>query len=69
MIDETDFCEFCDGIIEPRLIEHTFKRNGRNFAFKDVKALVCRKCGEIYIDGEAMRKIEAQIKEKVFASV
>jgi YgiT-type zinc finger domain-containing protein len=69
MINETDFCESCDGITEPRLVEYTFKRDGRNFTFTDVKAQVCRKCGEIYIDGEAMRKIEAQIKDEVFALV
>jgi YgiT-type zinc finger domain-containing protein len=69
MVEKSDYCELCDGTTELRLVEYTFKRDGRKFTFTDVKAQVCRKCGEIYIDGEAMRKIEAQIKEKVFASV
>jgi YgiT-type zinc finger domain-containing protein len=69
MIEEPDFCEFCDGITKPELVTHTFERNGQKFTFADIKAQVCQKCGEIYIDGESMRKIEMQIKEKVLASV
>ncbi len=58
MINETDFCEFCDGTTDPCLVKYTFKRDGRKFAFKDLEAQVCRKRGEVYIDGEAMRKVE-----------
>jgi YgiT-type zinc finger domain-containing protein len=69
MIEESDFCEFCDGITKPGLVTHTFERNGQKFTFADIKAQVCQKCGEVYIDGAAMPQIERKITEKVFASV
>lgn len=69
MIEKTDYCEFCDGKTEPELITHTFVREGRKFTFDNIKAQVCQKCGETYLDGEAMREIENEIRENIFASV
>ncbi len=48
---------------------HTFVREGRKFTFDNIKAQVCQKCGETYLDGEALREIENEIRENIFASV
>lgn len=69
MIEEEDFCEFCDGKTKPELVTHTFKREGQKFTFESIKAQVCQKCGESYLDGKAMREIEKEIREKKFAAV
>ncbi len=69
MIEKQDFCEFCDGKTKPELATHTFKREGQKFTFENIKAQVCQKCGESYLDGKAMREIEKEIREKFFASV
>jgi YgiT-type zinc finger domain-containing protein len=61
MIEKDDYCEFCDGIAKPRLVTRTFKRHGQKFEYKNIQALVCDKCGEAYLDGETVIKIEKEI--------
>jgi YgiT-type zinc finger domain-containing protein len=69
MIEKQDFREFCDDKTKPELVTHTFKREGQKFTFENIKAQVCQKCGESYLDGKAVCEIEKEIREKFFASV
>ncbi len=68
MINKEDYCEFCDGIAKPTLVTRTFERHGQKFEYKNIPALVCNKCGEAYLDGETVIKIEREIAEEVFAT-
>jgi YgiT-type zinc finger domain-containing protein len=68
MINKEDYCEFCDGIAKPTLVTRTFERHGQKFEYKYIPALVCNKCGEAYLDGETVIKIEREIAEEVFAT-
>jgi YgiT-type zinc finger domain-containing protein len=63
MIEKDDYCEFCDGMARLALVSHTFERHGQRFEYKDIPALKCDKCGEVYFDGVALLKIEKEIAE------
>jgi YgiT-type zinc finger domain-containing protein len=65
MNKKDDYCESCDGMTKAGLVEHTFKRHGQQFHYKKIPAHVCRKCGEIYLDGESIREIERDINRRV----
>ena len=68
MLEITDYCEFCDGLTKPGLVTHTFKREGRKFTFENIKAQICQKCGETYLDGKAVDDIENRIEKEVYAA-
>jgi YgiT-type zinc finger domain-containing protein len=69
MIEKEDYCEFCNGIAKPTLVKRTFERHGQKFEYKNIPALVCEKCGEAYLDGATVVKIEKEIAGKVFVSI
>ncbi len=58
-------CEFCDGTTETKYVSYIFKRYGQKFTYENIKAEVCEKCGERYLDGRSVLEIEADIERKV----
>lgn len=62
-------CESCDGETETKFVSYTFKRYGQEFTYPNIKAEVCKKCGEIYLDGSSVLEIEEDIKRKMMPKV
>ena len=61
-------CGICNGEAEIRYVSYIFKRNGQKFPYHNIKATVClnKNCGESFLDGPTVTKIEREIREKVF---
>ncbi len=59
-------CAICDGETENKLVSVTFKRYGQKFVYQNIKARVCRNCGEEFLDGPTITNIEREIRERVF---
>ncbi len=59
-------CAICDGETENKLVSVTFERYGQKFAYQNIKARVCRNCGEEFLDGPTITNIEREIRERVF---
>ncbi|MGI8640259.1 MAG: YgiT-type zinc finger protein [Pyrinomonadaceae bacterium] len=59
-------CPICDGQLIDKEISKTFKRYGQKFTYRNIKAEVCQKCGERFLDGPTVINIEHEIKERVF---
>ncbi len=59
-------CAICNGETENKLVSVTFERFGQKFIYDNIKAEVCKNCGEEFLDGPTVTKIEREIREKVF---
>jgi len=59
-------CVICEGETENKLVSVTFKRYGQEFVYHDIKARVCKSCGEEFLDGPTITSIEREIRESVF---
>lgn len=59
-------CVICGGETEIRFVSCNFKRFGQEFTYDNIKADVCQKCGERFLDGPTITKIEREIRERVF---
>jgi len=55
---DNDRCEFCDGIVESRIIRAEFCFKGRTIYIDNVPAWVCGKCGEQYFDAPVYKRME-----------
>jgi YgiT-type zinc finger domain-containing protein len=53
-----DPCEFCDGQVEPRLIQARFHFKGHTIYVERVPAWVCTKCREQYFDAPVYKRLE-----------
>jgi YgiT-type zinc finger domain-containing protein len=53
-----DRCEFCDGIVEARVIQARFHFKGKTIYVDRVPAWVCVKCGEQYFDAPVYKRLE-----------
>lgn len=69
MIEKEDYCEFCDGMTEPRRIDFIYQRLGLSYEIKDIGALVCNKCDEKYIFGNELEEVERKIKNGEFQPI
>jgi YgiT-type zinc finger domain-containing protein len=58
-------CPTCGGELVDRLVSYTFKRFGQEFTYHNIKAEACLKCGEQFLDGPTVTKIEREIRERV----
>ncbi len=58
-------CPICRGELIDKLVSYTFKRFGQEFTYHKIKAEVCLKCGERFLDGTTVLKIERDIENKV----
>lgn len=56
-------CPICGGELAEDTVEKLL-RGGRNVAANRVKAVVCRKCGEIVYDAATVQKFQA-IRDKL----
>lgn len=57
-MEKKDFCEFCDGRVEYRLIRAKFNFKGQTIYVDNVPAWVCVKCGEQYFDAPVYKRLE-----------
>lgn len=57
-------CVICDGETKKELVSKTFHRFGQDFTYHNIKAEVCQKCGERFLDGVTITNIEKEIREK-----
>lgn len=58
-------CPICEGQLVDEKISYTFKRYGQEFTYQNIKAEVCQKCGDRFLDGPTVVKIEREIRESV----
>ena len=59
-------CAICNSETENKLVSVTFERYGQKFIYHDIKARVCKNCGEEFLDGPTITNIEREIRERVF---
>lgn len=59
-------CPICDGQLIDGETSVTFKRYGQEFIYHNIKAEICLKCGEKFLDGPTITKIESEIRERIF---
>jgi YgiT-type zinc finger domain-containing protein len=51
-------CDFCDGMLSPRVVTVDWRRNGQLVVIENVPALVCNHCGERYYAQAVMRQMD-----------
>ncbi|HNZ54133.1 MAG TPA: type II toxin-antitoxin system MqsA family antitoxin [bacterium] len=52
-------CFVCKhNVIKPGTVNKMFENEGRFIIVKDIPALICENCGEIYFETEVMQKLE-----------
>jgi len=51
-------CEFCDGVLEQRLVRARFHYKGQTIYVDRVPAWVCGRCGEQEFDGPVYERME-----------
>ena len=56
-------CAVCGGTLEHKTITYQHPWNGELYEFENVPALVCRQCGEIWIDSKVSQAIDAVVRE------
>jgi len=54
-------CSFCEGELEERTVQHTYRWEGELFVFEEVPARVCRQCGEKYFDAQVVKAMERAV--------
>lgn len=61
---QADSCEFCDGEVEQRVVRAPFHYRGETIYVDRVPAWVCRRCGELYFDAPAYKRLEQLAKAR-----
>lgn|GEM_PF-1527186 len=56
-------CVRCDGEIKGKIIDWAVEVDGTEYVIPDVPVMECRECGEKYLNPEASRYIDRQLKE------
>ena len=51
----------CGGTMKETRLSRTIQLAGRNVNVENVKASVCDECGEVYLDGPSLLKIESKL--------
>jgi YgiT-type zinc finger domain-containing protein len=59
-----DMCEFCEGIVEERIIQARFHFKGQTIYVDRVPAWVCGNCGEQYFDAPVYKRLEKIAKHR-----
>ncbi len=57
-------CPFCKGNIERKTVEHIHRWGDELYLFEDVKAEVCRQCGEVFLFPETLKIIDDIVRRK-----
>jgi HTH-type transcriptional regulator / antitoxin MqsA len=58
-----NICAQCGGTLEHKTITHQQPWGGELYEFENVPALVCRQCGEIWLDSKVTQAMDAVIQE------
>jgi YgiT-type zinc finger domain-containing protein len=59
-----DMCEFCEGIVEERILQAGFHFKGQTIYVDRVLAWVYSKCGEQYFDAPVYKRLEEIAKHR-----
>ncbi|MFQ6059318.1 MAG: YgiT-type zinc finger protein [Anaerolineae bacterium] len=59
-----DFCEFCEGKVEHRLVQARFHFKGQTIYVDRVPAWVCVRCGEQYFDAPVYKRLEEIARQR-----
>ena len=51
-------CTFCGGEVEEKHVEYDYRRQGQLLVISNVKAGVCRQCGEKYFNPEVLKRMD-----------
>lgn len=57
-------CPFCKGDIDTRKINHMHKWKDEFCFFKNIKAEVCKQCGEVFFLPDTLKLIDKCVVEK-----
>ena len=57
-------CAFCDGQTSPRKVTAQHWLNGKLYIVENVKAEVCRQCGERYFHAKTLDAIDRRLLRK-----
>lgn len=57
-------CDRCGGSLERQSITHQQPWGAEVYEFENVPALVCRQCGEVWLEAETAQLIESIIRHK-----
>ncbi|MEK6529023.1 MAG: YgiT-type zinc finger protein [Nitrospirota bacterium] len=57
-------CPFCKGDIENRKINHMHKWGSEFYLFENIRAEVCRQCGEVFFFPDTLKLIDNYVVEK-----
>lgn len=55
-------CAQCGGTLEPKTITHQQPWGEELYEFENVPALVCRQCGEVWLNAEISQRIDEIIQ-------
>jgi HTH-type transcriptional regulator / antitoxin MqsA len=58
-----DICAKCGGSLEHKTITHQQPWGGELYEFENVPALVCRQCGEVWLEAGVAQLIERIIQQ------
>jgi len=56
-------CLYCQGDLETRHVTLDKRWRGELFIIENVPALVCRQCGEKYLDGTVVEEIDQMVTD------
>ena len=51
----------CGGMMKETLVSRTIPLAGRDVNVQKIKGSVCEKCGEVYLDGPSILKLETSL--------
>ena len=55
---ENEPCMTCDGLLKPGKTTKTYDYGDSLFVLRDVPALVCNQCGEVWLETSTIRALE-----------
>ena len=62
-MNEPTICAKCGGSLERKTITHQQPWGAELFEFENVPALVCRQCGEVWLDSKVTQAIDSIIEQ------
>lgn len=57
-------CYFCKGPLRVRRIEHMHEWGGKRFLIRNVRAEVCRQCGEVFLSPATLKAIDRVVAKE-----
>ena len=56
-------CYYCQKKLKPKKTTYNINRKGYDVILREVSALVCQECGEVFYEEKNVKKIQSLIKE------